>query len=276
MIWSTFTTVTNLTATAGYPSYELTSAVKAFSFHDKGSTFVKIGEVGPDSQIENWYQPVSTFSVFHSPQISKIGYGISNGTHLVKIIAKHVDYGQDKWFDMEFSEPGRFFTTVQDIDGNIEFDFNDFFMVVRNASRAMNLSDPAKPVLEETYQAVSKNFTFLRQRSLTTDNATIAREIGAFIKMFVDPSVITSCLVLDIYATGNGTYELEEWDYGSLRSNRKVVKQPEPYYIYFQEPQSYFKDKTPTVSEWVYISGVSSNTNMTVIALDESQASHLT
>ena len=49
---------------------------------------------------------------------------------------------------MFFSDPTRFFTSVQNIDGKIELDFNDFFLVVRNATYAANISDPNKPIYE--------------------------------------------------------------------------------------------------------------------------------
>ena len=52
-------------------------------------------------------------------------------------------------------------------------DFNDFFLVVRNATMAQNVTNPATPPLEETYQMVSNNFTLLRDRNLLNDPATV-------------------------------------------------------------------------------------------------------
>jgi hypothetical protein len=82
------------------------------------------------------------------------------------------------------------------------------------------------PPLEETYQIVSNNFTLLRDRNLLSDPAMVgnmSRELNFFVKTFIDPSVTTECLVLDVYVTPNGTYEVVEWNYGSVRSTRKVI-----------------------------------------------------
>ena len=72
-------------------------------------------------------------------------------------------------------------------------------------------------------------------------------------KTFVDPSVTTECLVLDVYRTPTGGYEVVEWNYGSVRSNRKVIVQPEPYYLYFKEPVYSSMISTTGVGEWVYL-----------------------
>lgn len=55
------------------------------------------------------------------------------------------------------------------INPQIELDFNDFFLVVRNASYALNITDPLTPPVEEVYQMMSSNFTLLRTRHLLMD-----------------------------------------------------------------------------------------------------------
>jgi hypothetical protein len=49
--------------------------------------------------------------------MTKFGFGITDGTApLTQVIAKHIDYRQNKMFDAYFSDPTRFFTTVSRID----------------------------------------------------------------------------------------------------------------------------------------------------------------
>jgi len=41
--------------------------------------------------------------------------------------------------------------------------------VVRNATKAANISDPMTPPVEEVYQIIGSNFTLLRARDLLAD-----------------------------------------------------------------------------------------------------------
>lgn len=54
----------------------------------------------------------------------------------------------------------------------------------------------------------------------------MTRELTTFVKTFIEPAVTSKLLVLDIYMITNMSYEVIEWDYGNLKSNRKIIKQP--------------------------------------------------
>jgi len=91
--------VSNVNMTAanfGTPSYLIGSAIYYFVFHDSTS-FVQIGVAGPFSHIEYSSTASSNFGIFHSPQMSKFGFGVSNG-NWTNVYARHVDYGQDRWY----------------------------------------------------------------------------------------------------------------------------------------------------------------------------------
>ena len=158
----------NFTAQAGYPTFTIGSVILYFSFHESATGFSNIGVGGPYSHLENLPTPVSNFAIFTAPQLTKFGFGIWNGS-ITTIYAKHVDYTRDQWFDVQFSEPVHYSNTVYRIDPQIELDFNDFFLVVRNASLAMKINDPLTPPVEEVYQMMSNNFTLLRTRDLLMD-----------------------------------------------------------------------------------------------------------
>ena len=158
----------NFTAQAGYPTFTIGSVILYFSFHDSATGFSNIGVGGPYSHLENFYMPISNFAIFTAPQLTKFGFGIYDGT-ATTIYAKHVDYTRNQWFDVQFSEPIHYSNTVRSINPQIELDFNDFFLVVRNASYAYNITDPLTPPVEEVYQMMSNNFTLLRTRDLLMD-----------------------------------------------------------------------------------------------------------
>ena len=55
----------------------------------------------------------------------------------------------------------------------------------------------------------------------------ISREFVTFVKTFVDPSVTTAALVLNVYSLApTPNYQVVEFDYGSFRSIRRVVETP--------------------------------------------------
>lgn len=74
--------------------------------------------------------------------------------------------------DLQFSDPLHYFTTAATIDPMREIDFNDFFLVVRNGSTLDGTNSAllaAVPPVEEVYQIIGTNFTFLRSRDLGAD-----------------------------------------------------------------------------------------------------------
>ena len=88
----------------------------------------------------------------------------------------------------------------------------------------------ANPPVEAVFQLVGSNFTLLRQRNLAVTNAS------TFVKLFIDGSVTSKALVIDIYIKTNGTYNVVQRDYGNFLSSRQVVKPEEPAYLTFNVP----------------------------------------
>ena len=146
--------------------------IQVYAFHDK-TTFKLIGVTGAITHVEQSVSGQSTFSVFTSPQLTKLGLGYYiPAQNMTQVVAKHIDYNSEKWYDLKFSDPIRYFTTIQKIDPLKELDFNDFYLVVRNGTFA-NISDPNVTAYEDVYQMVSNNFTLLRSRNLALDNNTV-------------------------------------------------------------------------------------------------------
>ena len=88
-----------MTASAGYPSFVIGSVILYFSFHESATGFSIIVVGGPYSHLEYSNTPNSNFAIFTAPQMSKFGFGVSNGT-FTKVYAKHVDYSRNQWFDV--------------------------------------------------------------------------------------------------------------------------------------------------------------------------------
>lgn len=57
-------------------------------------------------------------------------------------------------------------------------------------------------------------------------------------KIHIDASVTDRCLVLNVFRISDGSYQLVEFDYGNLRSVKKMVKIASPAYLSFVEPTS--------------------------------------
>ena len=217
-----------------------------------------------------------------SPQLSKFGFGYQLASANTIVVAKHVDYNTNKWYDLKFTNPVLYFATVQNIRADVELDFNDFFLVVRNGTNTV-MTDPAtiaasNPV-EQGWQVMGSNFTLIRQRSLALDTnvyapSPVTRELANFLRTFVDPSVVDKLIVLNIYAKTPSTYDLVEFDYGNILSNNQVVKPLTPSYISFTQPSTTVA-KTEHIYQWVYTKIVGgSDTNITVYTVDSSAASH--
>ena len=278
VVWTRATQSTNLTSSLGY--YLLVSLVQVYAFHDK-TPFKLVGMTNAITHVEQSMTGQSDFSVFTSPQLSKLGLGYYiPAQNMTQVIAKHIDWNSDKWYDLKFSDPTRYFTTVQKIDPLRELDFNDFYLVVRNGTMASNFSDPNKIPYEEVYQMVSNNFTLLRSRNLLLDNNTspmhnLTRELTTFVKTFIEPSVTTKALVLDVYTVNNSTYQIVQWDYGSLLSTRQVVKQHDPSYINFLQPEYYDMVSSLRIYQWAFFTlDPMNNTVLIVKSVDNSTADH--
>ncbi len=117
--------------------------------------------------------------------------------------------------------------------------------MVRNGS-SYNFSHPESPAIEEAYQFAGTQVAFLRSRGLTnnqtmfngfsTGNATTDQELFGFVKSFVDWNYQDKLVVLDLYMLNNVTYQLVQWNYGSLADNKRIIKPADSAYLTFTEP----------------------------------------
>ena len=278
VVWTRKTNGVDYTSTLGF--WILMSEIYVYTFHNQTSGFTLIGKSNNITHVEQSLNGQSSFSVFTSPQLTKLGLGYFDpAVNITQVIAKNVNYNTNKWYDLKFSNPMHYLTTIQRIDPLRELDFNDFYLVVRNATMATNYSDPNQTPYEEVYQMVSNNFTLLRARNLALDNTTVPpmnlpREFTTFIKTFIDPSVTTKALVLDVYLVTNTSYQIVQWDYGSLLSNRQVVKESPPSYIDFLQPQYYDMVSTSAMYQWAFFTSNGANTDLIVYSIDNGTNSH--
>ena len=122
----------------------------------------------------------------------------------------------------------------------------------------------------------------INDRNLALDNYTapgsnITRELTTFVKTFIEPSITTKCLVLNVYSLDNTTYQIVQFDYGNIRSNRKVIKTPDPPYIMFTEPfPTYDKASSLHIYQWAYFieNSMANSSTLKVFTLDNSTSSH--
>ena len=164
LVWTRIEIITDLTNATGL--YVITSGIQVYMFHHDPTAATKltlIGVTNAVTHVEQLPDPNSKFGVLSSPQLSKIGFGYFDpSTNTTDVIAKHIDFNNNQWYDLKFSQPQRFLTTIQHIDIQTEIDFNDFYLVARNASYAVNKTSMTNPVVEETYQVVANNMTIMR------------------------------------------------------------------------------------------------------------------
>ena len=126
--------------------------------------------------------------------------------------------------------------------------------------------------------------TFLRNRKLADDTTLYTgvpktREGLNFIKTFIDQSITKNCVVIVVYVKPDtSTFDLVEWDYGSVKSNFKIVKPPTPSYIDIEIPSPvYDSGSTTNIEQWAYFRNHptnASNTLLTVISIDNTTNTH--
>jgi hypothetical protein len=235
-----------------------------------------LGKVSIRGAVEHSNTTLSKMMVMASPQLTKFGTGFTNSTGGFEVVARSVDFNNGIIEPVQFSDPLLFFGTVQGIDGMREIDFNDWYFVVRNGSKS-NVSDPASvaanPPVEQVWQIVGKNFTFIRQRFLTNDThfvptTNLTRELATFMKCYIDPSVTSKAVVIDVYVNDSmAGYVAVEWDYGNFLSNNQVIQPATPPYMVFKEPLSYANFSSQAIRQWVYLSDQTGDTNITVFTL---------
>ena len=85
----------------------------------------------------------------------------------------------------------------------------------------------------------------------------------------------SKALVLDVYLVTNASYQIVQWDYGSLLSNRQVVKQYDPSYINFLQPDYYDMVSSLRIYQWAFFTlDAMNNTVLVVKSVDNSTADH--
>ena len=241
LVWASNSTV--LANVGGVYNIQTNMAVWALNYDWSTGAVVQIGVMNIQNALEGGLSsPNSAIRIMASPQLSKFGFGYSaDGVNTI-IRAKHVDFNANQWYDLMFTDPILYFSTVQNINADTELDFNDYYLVVRNGTYADRSNPPASVVasnpVEQTWQIAGSNFTLLRSRPLATDTnvytpSTVTRELTSFMKTLVDPYSTDRLIVLDIYAKNQTEYDLVAWDYGNLRSNNQIVKPLTPSYINF-------------------------------------------
>ena len=200
------------------PLLSINLTVFVFNFQ---TSLVKVGDIVINGIVGRGLDEVH---ISTSPQLTKFGFGyrtsVSNPT---QIVARHVDYTQNKMFTLTFQSTELFFSITQQIQGDRELDFNDYFLVVRNSSH-FNMSEPENGPHEVAYQFAGTQAVLLRNRDIfeginltsPSGNASINREVANFLKIFVDWNYPDKLIVLDLFRVSNVSYELVQYKFGSL------------------------------------------------------------
>ena len=136
--------------------------------------------------------------IFTSPLLTKMGYSYipigPNAT--MQIFAKSIDYINMKVIDIIYDDPIHALQTFS--TSNVDFDFNDYFLVVRNTSGLMQ--NPTANAVEEAYQIVGNKIMYLDSRILTG-----SKELNQFLKLYVDQYYINTLVLLDVYNLANAS-----------------------------------------------------------------------
>lgn len=159
----------------------------------------------------------SSIPIYVSPQLTKMGYSYipAGANATMQIFAKSVDYMNKQVIDITYDDPVHAFRTFS--TSNAQFDFSDYFLVVRNTSGLGQ--NPNATAVEEAYQFVGNKIMFLDSRALTGD-----RELSRFAKMFVDRYFTNTLVLIDVFNnadnTGSDIYEVQ---YGNFADRRRIV-----------------------------------------------------
>jgi len=68
-----------------------------------------------NNALERQQNPYSDIRIMASPQLSKFGFGYTLDGQTTLIKAKHVDYQTNQWYDLRFTDPVAYFSTVQNL-----------------------------------------------------------------------------------------------------------------------------------------------------------------
>lgn len=162
----------------------------------------------------------------------------------------------------------------------------DHFMVVRNGS-LFKLSNLAKKAVEMTYQFVGDQVSFLKARDLsknitansTSNQVATDKELGRFIKMWIDNSQSDRLSWLGLYKNQSYTYPIsytvEHLGYGNLNSKFNITTYSNSSYINFTESSS-AASSLKDHFQWIYLNkSYSANTTLAEIyTMDHSKALH--
>lgn len=80
-------------------------------------------------------------------------------------------------------------------------------------------------------------------------------------------------VVLDLYMLNNSTYQLVQWNYGSLADNKRIIKPADSAYLTFTEPTFVWSSSLPHSFHWNYISR-DTNTHFLEYRLSSSLPGH--
>ena len=150
-------------------------------------------------------------------------------------VFKSVTFESDTVTDMTFQKPTVFEETVAHLTDFAETNYflGDYYMVVRNESGlAVN---PALTAVEQGYQFVGDTIIALRTRELE------AAEQSGLLKVRIDSTYDEELVVHDPYLSTANTphsYNVVQYEYGSLSTNIRVIPPTTPAYFEFTKPAS--------------------------------------
>lgn len=158
---------------------------------------------------------------------NKLFVAYNNSAGVFTVIAKHIDYANKVATDLVFDNDKPLLDTGKVSDLKNEWDVTEQFMVIKNVSNGAS-SNP----IEVVYQIIGERVLFVRSRSLSGN----VNETSNFVRVAIDPDVTSLAYALQVYSTGNTTFELWEVEYGNYFTNNVILRQAVPNYLTFQEP----------------------------------------
>ena len=143
---------------------------------------------------------------FISPKVTKVGVGFQQQASFI-VMAKHIDYYQNKLVNLTFNNLTDTIQTAIGIDYQREFSLSDEFVVIKNVSKYANGASHPYPAAEETHQVVGKRIMLLRRRTISS-----SQELTKFLRAFIDFTVTEKCYVVQVYnGSSAGTYQVVEF-----------------------------------------------------------------